>query len=75
LSPVEAGAEYIDNDNYAMEFNRKLFVNGARPALGPKSRPLRLSERGPPSRETVCCFWRNVIKTLKQLTIEVMKST
>ena len=32
LSPVEAGAEYIDNDNYAMEFNRKFFINGARPA-------------------------------------------
>jgi HK97 family phage portal protein len=31
-SPVMAGAEYIDNDNYAMEFNRKFFVNGARPA-------------------------------------------
>jgi HK97 family phage portal protein len=29
---VQAGAEYIDNDNYAMEFNRKFFVNGARPA-------------------------------------------
>jgi HK97 family phage portal protein len=28
---VQAGAEYIDNDNYAMEFNRKFFVNGARP--------------------------------------------
>lgn len=32
VSPVEAGAEYIDNDNYAMEFNRKFFINGARPA-------------------------------------------
>ena len=32
LSPVEAGAEFIDNDNYAMEFNRKFFINGARPA-------------------------------------------
>jgi HK97 family phage portal protein len=32
MSPVQAGAEYIDNDNYAMEFNRKFFVNGARPA-------------------------------------------
>jgi HK97 family phage portal protein len=32
LSPVAAGAEYIDNDNYAMEFNRKFFINGARPA-------------------------------------------
>jgi HK97 family phage portal protein len=31
-SPVMAGAEYIDNDNYAMEFNRKFFINGARPA-------------------------------------------
>ena len=31
-SPVEAGAEYIDNDNYAQEFNRKFFKNGARPA-------------------------------------------
>ena len=31
-SPVMAGAEYIDNDNYAMEFNRKFFRNGARPA-------------------------------------------
>jgi HK97 family phage portal protein len=31
-SPVMAGAEYIDNDNYAMEFNRKFFVNGARPS-------------------------------------------
>lgn len=29
---VQAGAEYIDNDNYAMEFNRKFFVNGARPS-------------------------------------------
>jgi HK97 family phage portal protein len=29
---VQAGAEFIDNDNYAMEFNRKFFVNGARPA-------------------------------------------
>src|ERR1039458_6486725 len=32
VSPVEAAAEYIDNDNYAMEFNRKFFINGARPA-------------------------------------------
>jgi HK97 family phage portal protein len=32
-SPVMAGAEYIDNDNYAMEFNRKFFVNGARPSM------------------------------------------
>jgi HK97 family phage portal protein len=32
ISPVEAGREYIDNDNYAMEFNRKFFINGARPA-------------------------------------------
>lgn len=31
-SPVAAGAQYIDNDHYAMEFNRKFFVNGARPA-------------------------------------------
>jgi HK97 family phage portal protein len=31
-SPVMAGAEYIDNDNYAMEFNRKFFINGARPS-------------------------------------------
>jgi HK97 family phage portal protein len=31
-SPVVAAAEYIDNDNYAMEFNRKFFVSGARPA-------------------------------------------
>jgi HK97 family phage portal protein len=30
---VQAGAEYIDNDNYAMEFNRKFFINGARPAM------------------------------------------
>jgi phage portal protein BeeE len=29
---VQAGAEYIDNDNYAMGFNRKFFINGARPA-------------------------------------------
>jgi HK97 family phage portal protein len=29
---VQSGAEYIDNDNYAMEFNRKFFMNGARPA-------------------------------------------
>jgi HK97 family phage portal protein len=29
---VQAGADYIDNDNYAMEFNRKFFQNGARPA-------------------------------------------
>jgi hypothetical protein len=29
---VQAGAEFIDNDNYAMEFNRKFFINGARPA-------------------------------------------
>ena len=32
MSPVQAGAEYIDNDNYAQEFNRKFFLNGARPA-------------------------------------------
>jgi HK97 family phage portal protein len=32
MSPVQAGAEYIDNDNYAQEFNRKFFKNGARPA-------------------------------------------
>lgn len=32
MSPVQAGAEYIDNDNYAQEFNRKFFRNGARPA-------------------------------------------
>jgi HK97 family phage portal protein len=32
MSPTQAGAEYIDNDNYAMEFNRKFFRNGARPA-------------------------------------------
>jgi HK97 family phage portal protein len=31
-SPVQAGAEYIDNDNYAMEFNRKFFASGARPS-------------------------------------------
>jgi HK97 family phage portal protein len=31
-SPVMAGAEFIDNDAYAMEFNRKFFINGARPA-------------------------------------------
>jgi HK97 family phage portal protein len=31
-SPVMAGAEYIDNDNYAMEFNRRYFVSGVRPA-------------------------------------------
>ena len=31
-SPVQAGAEFIDNDTYAMEFNRKFFINGARPA-------------------------------------------
>lgn len=32
VGPVQAGAEYIDNDNYAMEFNRKFFINGARPS-------------------------------------------
>jgi phage portal protein BeeE len=32
MSPVQAGAEYIDNDNYAMDFNRRFFVSGARPA-------------------------------------------
>ena len=32
MGGVQAGAEYIDNDNYAMEFNRKFFINGARPA-------------------------------------------
>lgn len=32
MSPVSAGAEYIDNDNYAQEFNRKFFRNGARPS-------------------------------------------
>jgi HK97 family phage portal protein len=32
LSPVQAGAEFIDNDNYAMDFNRKFFTNGARPS-------------------------------------------
>jgi hypothetical protein len=31
MSPVQAGAEYIDNDNYAQEFNRLFFLNGARP--------------------------------------------
>jgi HK97 family phage portal protein len=31
-SPVQAAAEYIDNDNYAMEFNRRFFLSGARPA-------------------------------------------
>lgn len=31
MSPVQAGAEYIDNDNYAQEFNRMFFKNGARP--------------------------------------------
>jgi HK97 family phage portal protein len=31
-SPTEAAAEYIDNDHYAQEFNRKFFINGARPA-------------------------------------------
>jgi phage portal protein BeeE len=29
---VQSGAEYIDNDNYATEFNRKFFINGARPS-------------------------------------------
>jgi phage portal protein BeeE len=29
---MQVAAEYIDNDNYAMEFNRKFFVSGARPA-------------------------------------------
>jgi HK97 family phage portal protein len=32
MGPVQAGAEFIDNDNYAMEFNRKFFTNGARPS-------------------------------------------
>lgn len=32
IGPIAAGAEYIDNDNYAQEFNRKFFVNGARPS-------------------------------------------
>jgi HK97 family phage portal protein len=32
VGPVQAGAEFIDNDNYAMEFNRKFFTNGARPS-------------------------------------------
>ncbi len=32
MSPVQAGAEYIDNDNYAQDFNRRFFKNGARPA-------------------------------------------
>jgi HK97 family phage portal protein len=31
-SPTEAGAEFIDNDHYAQEFNRLFFINGARPA-------------------------------------------
>ena len=31
MSPVQAGAEYIDNDNYAQQFNRMFFKNGARP--------------------------------------------
>lgn len=32
LGIVQAAADYIDNDNYAQEFNRKFFQNGARPA-------------------------------------------
>ena len=32
MSPTQAAAEYIDNDNYAQEFNRNFFKNGARPA-------------------------------------------
>jgi HK97 family phage portal protein len=32
VSVVQAGADYIDNDNYSIEFNRKFFQNGARPA-------------------------------------------
>jgi len=32
LGVVQAAADYIDNDNYAQEFNRKFFQNGARPA-------------------------------------------
>jgi HK97 family phage portal protein len=32
LGVVQAAADYIDNDNYAQEFNRKFFKNGARPA-------------------------------------------
>src|ERR1700722_16407238 len=32
VGPVQAIAEFIDNDNYAMEFNRKFFINGARPS-------------------------------------------
>ena len=30
LGTVQGIAEWIDNDNYAMEFNRKFFINGAR---------------------------------------------
>jgi len=32
VGPVQNVAEWIDLDNYAMEFNRRFFVNGARPA-------------------------------------------
>ncbi len=32
VGPVQNIAEWIDNDNYAMAFNRKFFVNGARVA-------------------------------------------
>jgi HK97 family phage portal protein len=32
LGVVQGAADYIDNDNYAQEFNRKFFQNGARPA-------------------------------------------
>ena len=32
IGVVQAAADYIDNDNYMQEFNRKFFKNGARPA-------------------------------------------
>ena len=44
---VQSIAPWIDVDNYAMEFNRKFFVNGARPAADsfkPSSRTMRSSK-------------------------------
>jgi HK97 family phage portal protein len=32
VGPVQSIAPWIDLDNYAMEFNRKFFINGARPS-------------------------------------------
>jgi Histidine kinase len=59
------------NDRRVIYFHPLKIRRASAFGVRPPSRHQPLS----PYRETVYCFWPNVIKTLKQLTIEVMKSS